>query len=492
MDHDEATRQADREIAGKRDRIRSSPYRLHYHFMAPAGWMNDPNGLVFYKGEHHLFYQHNPYDSCWGPMHWGHATSRDLVRWEHQPVALAPSEPYDRGPSPSHGCFSGSAVVDGEELALIYTGHVEGKEPMQVQCLATGRGGVRFAKYAGNPVIGDVPEEGSRDFRDPKVWRHGDRWYMVVGTSKEGRGKVLLYASPDLRKWDYQGVAFESDGTQGVMWECPDLFPLGGSHVFLVSPVSDVPGKPLYWVGDMDYETGVFEPKLGSTLDYGFDFYAPQTWLDDKGRRLLIGWMQRWSDPIPSQPHGWAGALTIPRELVLEDGVLKQKPAAELAMLRSNPARLDPLAVEQPIAVAELAGQATETLIELNVRETAASVFGIRVACSEDGEERTEIRLDLRKNELTLDRERSGRGAKGVCQAPFAIDSKGRVTLHLFLDASSIELFVNDGEQVVTGRIYPAAGSNRFSLFALGGKACIDRIETWKLESVWEEDRNGS
>ena len=187
LKHQEAIEKANKEVDQKKEIIKNSPYRLKYHFMAPTGWINDPNGLVQYKGEYQLFYQFYPYESKWGPMHWGHAKSTDLVHWEHLPVALAPSESYDFGEVPGHGCFSGSAVVNGEELILIYTGHVDNKEPMQVQCIAASMDGIHFEKYRHNPVIDHYPEEGSPDFRDPKVWNH--QWEMVYGGRFKQGGK---------------------------------------------------------------------------------------------------------------------------------------------------------------------------------------------------------------------------------------------------------------------------------------------------------------
>jgi beta-fructofuranosidase len=166
-------------------------FRQRYHFMAPSGWMNDLNGLIYWQGRYHLFYQHNPFKPEWGAVHWGHASSRDMVHWRHEPIALAPSEPYDLDEKGEEGgCFSGSVVDNDGVLALIYTGavHAEGKT-MQTQCLAESRDGVHFEKHRANPVIACPPETGSRDLRDPKVWRHGDYWYLVAGTCKDGRGK---------------------------------------------------------------------------------------------------------------------------------------------------------------------------------------------------------------------------------------------------------------------------------------------------------------
>ncbi len=203
------------------------PYRLAYHITAPTGWINDPNGLLHFQGEYHVFYQHYPSRPEWGPMHWGHVKSKDLVHWERLPIALAPSESYDHD-----GCFSGSAVDADGTLTLVYTGNVwlneEKTSIKQVQCLATSADGITFLKDCANPVLRHPPhEERSGHFRDPKVWRHEDRWYMVLGTQREGKGAVLVYTSNDLHQWQYLGVVAENDGSLGYMWECPDFFSLG-------------------------------------------------------------------------------------------------------------------------------------------------------------------------------------------------------------------------------------------------------------------------
>jgi beta-fructofuranosidase len=222
--HAELTARADAAVAAAAPRAAQDPHRLAYHFMAPAGWMNDPNGLIHWRAAYHIFYQHNPYEPGWGAMHWGHALSRDLVRYEHRPVALAPSEPYE---SPGGGCFSGSAVDDGGTLTLIYTSTAD----HQAQSIATSADGVHFEKYAGNPVIPAPPPQGNgSDFRDPKVWRHDGAWWMVVGSRDGELGNVLLYRSDDLRNWDFVSVLCQSDGTQGRMWECPDLYPLADRY----------------------------------------------------------------------------------------------------------------------------------------------------------------------------------------------------------------------------------------------------------------------
>ncbi|MFC4972217.1 glycoside hydrolase family 32 protein [Paenibacillus sp. GCM10023248] len=462
-------------------------YRLRYHLMPPAGWMNDPNGLIYYQNEYHAFYQHYPYESSWGPMHWGHAKSKDLVNWEHLPVALAPSETYDAGETGGYGCWSGSAVDDDGVLTLIYTGHVDGRTPTEVQCLATSGDGVIFRKEAGNPVVAGPPEEGGFGFRDPKVWRHDGAWYMVVGYGKDGLGKALLYTSPNLRNWRYLGAAAESDGTMGDMWECPDLFPLGtgDDHVLIISPMNMGATKTMYMTGSLNYETGVFERRYAERLDYGFDFYAPQTFADDSGRRILFGWMNIWGARMPEQERGWMGAFTLPRELTLaEDGTLRMRPAAELTALRGEHRRVSGLTVGAGTVVAlpGVAGDSLEIIAVYDVSNSAEHAeFGLLLRCSEDGSEYTKVVYSAAERKLGVDRTRAGAGDAGVSEVQLEPLADGRVKLHLFLDRSSVELFANDGMKTVTNRIYPAADSVGIKLFAERGAARLESLDAWQL-----------
>lgn len=483
LPHETLTRRADEAARAGADSVQGDPFRLRYHFMPASGWMNDPNGLIQYRGEYHLFYQHYPYGDKWGPMHWGHAKSKDLVRWEHLPVALAPSEFYDLGDKDGYGCWSGSAVESDGKLVLFYTGHVDGRKPTEAQCMAASEDGVRFEKFAGNPVIADVPDEGERfGFRDPKVWRHGDRWYMVVGSGKNGRGQALLYKSAGLTDWEYVGVAAESDGTQGDMWECPDLFPLGGKHVLALSPMNMEGTKNLYLVGEMDYERGVFTPEAQGKLDDGFDFYAAQTFLDDKGRRILIGWMDMWGSKMIAENRGWYGAMTLPRELkLLPDGTLASVPVEELNALRGEELAYEELRLEDGRPRSWSRPAAMEWLAELDSDGTTAKELEIRLTGEPDEEDVTAIRYVFAERKLTVDRERSGMGDGGVSTSVLPPSAGDRIKLRLFADTSSIELFVNDGQRVVTNRIYPRTSSRSLVLEAVGGEVRFTNLKLWSL-----------
>ncbi|WP_051530029.1 glycoside hydrolase family 32 protein [Anoxybacteroides tepidamans] len=477
--------------------IKNHAYRLAYHIMAPVNWMNDPNGLVQFNGEYHVFYQFHPDAPKWGPMHWGHVKSKDLVHWERAPIALAPSEEYDQG-----GCFSGSAVVDDNGiLTLIYTGNVwlnqEQTELKQYQCIATSQDGIHFEKDPNNPVLSEPPFDCQGHIRDPKVWKHEEEWYMVLGTREGNIGKVVLYKSKDLRHWTFVNVVAESDGRLGYMWECPDLFHLDGKDVLLFSPQGIEPDgdrfnnlhQTGYVVGTFDYSTGVLKHGAFQELDKGFDFYAAQTFLDEKGRRILFGWMDMWESHMPTQEHGWAGALTIPRLLELtSDDKMVMKPVPELQLLREGHTRLESISVkpEQAQYIPSIKGDRLEIIAEFSLEEFKGTAFGMKVRCSGDGEEETVFCYDVKESVIIFDRNRSGKGEGGVRRAKLDLKSRHTIKFHVFIDRSSVELFVNDGELVMTGRIYPTEPSELVGVFADGAEATVLSMDAWILKDIWQ------
>ena len=464
--HSELTARADAAVGAAAPLAVRDPHRLAYHFMGRAGWMNDPNGLIQWGGVFHVFYQHNPYRPHWGAMHWGHAVSRDLVHYRHRPVALAPGEPYEL----PNGCYSGSAVDDAGTLTLIYT--AAGREPIrQTQCIATSTDGLRFEKYAGNPVIPAPPDQGDRgDFRDPKVWRHDGAWWMVVGSRDGALGNVLLYRSDDLRAWEFVSVLCQSDGTQGGPWECPDLFPLGDRHVLVISPVGVEPRKSVTMVGDFDYATGRFTPERQMDTDYGPGFYAPQSLVDNAGRRIMFGWMTATWGTSPTRAYGWDGALTVPRLVTpCPDGLPRFSPLPELQALRGE--QLDPDAIR---------GNSLEIIAEFEVSRGAEC--GLSVLRSADGGQETRIVYDEPSRRLTLDWEHSGAVESGRRSAPLDIAAGDRLKLHVFVDRSSVEVFAADGRAVLSARVFPDPGSLGVAPI---GRARPLSLDCWKLTPIW-------
>ena len=284
--------------------------RFQYHFEPEKGWMNDPNGLMQFRGIYHAFFQYNPYDIKWGPMHWGHATSSDLLHWQEQSVALAPTKDYeDEG-----GCFSGSAIEKDGKMYLFYTSvsHALG----QTQSLAISEDGITFNKYEQNPIIRNFPEkDATRDFRDPKVFSYKDEFRMILGTVYENCGRVLQYRSMDLIHWEYMGILYESSDYHDVI-ECPDLFPLQDRWVLLYSKIESGDRHVQFLTGDFDGER--FVSDSAQLPELGPQFYASQTFLSEDGRRILISWFYDWTrDPVEGSTS--AGAFTIPREVSFDE-----------------------------------------------------------------------------------------------------------------------------------------------------------------------------
>lgn len=306
--------------------ISNQPFR--FHFEPETGWMNDPNGLIFWQGKYHAFFQHNPYAPRWDRMHWGHAVSEDLLHWEQLPIALYPDQPYeDEG-----GCFSGSAVEKDGRLCLFYTSVSE--KLGQTQSAAFSDDGIHFEKYPGNPVIFENPM-GYPDFRDPKVTNIDGTWYMVVGTGDETTGKVLLFTSEDLLQWEYVGILFEGAEYAHCI-ECPDFFKLGENYVLMFSKIGETERSTIFVVGD--FENGRLVNYVISRPEWGVDFYAPQTFEAPDGRRLMIGWMYHWGKEAP-EGCCRAGAFTVVRQLQIRSGKVYSYPVQEVQHLLARESR---------------------------------------------------------------------------------------------------------------------------------------------------------
>lgn len=492
---EELLHQSNQSVMKMESQVKNTRFRQRYHFMAPAYWLNDPNGLIQYNGYYHLFYQHNPYSAQWGEMYWGHAVSKDLVHWRHLPIALAPSEKYDS--YEKGGCFSGSAVDNNGILTLLYTGTTgNGKDYSQQQCLAYSTDGIKFTKYAGNPVISAPPADGSKDFRDPKVWKYKDSWYMVVGSSKDNRGKALLYQSPDLKKWEYAGVLAESRGELGTMWECPDYFEVDGKDALTFSPMSTPDQKAdrkcTYLTGDMDYKTGkLFWGTMGE-VDWGFDFYAPQSFLDDKGRRIMIGWANGWDwmpwfrNFGPEFRDGWCGAMSLPREVhACPDGKLRFEPVEELENLREESDCVTDITVVSDSCLKLNAGDGISYEIdaEIDLTQTYASEIGFLLRCSE--EEKTIVACDLKNAQLVFDRTSSDPYSEGIRKCLLESAAKDMLKLRIFVDTCSVEIFADNGRTVMSCNIYPSQKSTGLYFYAKEGHAKVNRIQTWGLSSIW-------
>jgi beta-fructofuranosidase len=469
--------------------VNQSPWKLRYHVTTPAYWMNDPNGFCFYKGEYHLFYQHHPFSPEWGPMFWGHVKSKDLASWEHMPIALAPTENYDKD-----GCFSGSAIEKDGKIYLMYTGNVwtgdnYDTDLKQVQCLAESGDGIHFKKIIENPVIASAPEGDIHPyhFRDPKVWKHEDYYYCVLGSrTKDQHGQVLLYRSVNLIDWEFINVAAKSEGNLGFMWECPDLFRLEGQDVLAMSPQGVKPKGNLYHnlhqagylIGELDYQTGLFKHGDFHLFDYGFDFYAPQTTQDAQGRRILIAWMAMWESEMPEQRDNWAGAMTIPRELSFKDGEIVCNPVPELTNLRQGLVHYEYVTISGEQELANLSGDSYE--LEVQIDAKSASQFGIKLRVDQENHQETILTYDLNEGLLSFDRNKSGQGPIGIRKASVQLRDN-TLYLRIFVDKSSVEVFINEGEKVMTARIYPDEEATGIRFFA-DEEIELNFLNKWSLK----------
>lgn len=462
----------------------STEERPDFHFSSRVGWLNDPNGFSYYEGKYHLFYQYHPYDPYWGPMHWGHAVSEDLLHWEYLPAALAPDQIYDKD-----GCFSGSAVAlpDGRQL-LMYTGVRRipladgGFRDEQTQCLAVGNG-LDYEKYEKNPVLDkkDIPQGCSEaDFRDPRIWRNEDGTYTcaVANLAEDKSGQILLYTSRDGFDWKFKSVLSANNNRFGLMWECPDFFELDGKWVLLTSPQDMLPvgfeyhngNGTLCLIGNYDEEKGTFTEQSDQSIDYGIDFYAPQTVVTPDGRRVMIAWMQNWdTSRLHPQETPWFGQMTLPRELSIRNGRLYQKPVRELDELRRNRVEYKDVLFTDMIKLDGVNGRRVDLEIQIAPGDEANLYKKFAVRFAQNDRYHTAVSFRPYESVLKVDRKFSGSRRAAIHQRRSKVRSEnGRIKLRMILDRFSAEIFVNNGEQVMTITMYTDQTADGISFFADG------------------------
>ena len=463
-------------------------FRPTYHFSPLYGWMNDPNGMVYKDGEYHLFYQYNPYGSKWGNMNWGHAISKDLVNWEHRPVAIAPD---------AFGTiFSGSAVIDHHNTAgfgagaivAIYTQNGD----RQVQSIAYSTdNGRTFTKYENNPVL--VSE--ARDFRDPKVfWYEGTkRWIMVLAVGQE----MQFFSSPNLKDWTFESSFGKGHGAHGNVWECPDLFelPVEGTNEkkwVLLCSLGDGPfgdSATQYFVGSFNGKEFVNEsPSKTKWTDWGKDHYATVTWSNaPAGRAIALAWMSNWqyANDVPTRQY--RSANSVPRDLSLYtsegETYVKVTPSPELLKLRDKGSKKRAFKVDRTYNLDKLLNDNSGTYeIEMTIKNKDADVIGFQLFNSK-GEE-VEMYYNLAEKTFTMDRIKSGevsfsKDFPAVTVAP--VEGGNEMKLRLFVDKSSIEAFGNDGRFAMTNLVFPSEPYNRISFYAKGGSCNVTSFTVYKL-----------
>jgi fructan beta-fructosidase len=489
-----------------KQQVITEQHRPQFHFTPQKGWMNDPNGMVYFKGEYHLFYQYYPDSTVWGPMHWGHAVSKDMVHWQHLPIALFPDN--------LGYIFSGSAVVDeqntsgfgkGNEppLVAIFTyhdmaGEKAKKTDFQSQAIAYSLDkGRAWTKYADNPVI---KNQGSRDFRDPKVMWHkpSNQWIMTLAVADH----VEFYASKDLKNWEKTGEFGKTEGSHGGVWECPDLFPLkvDGTAEKWVLIVNIGNGSPnggsgtQYFIGQFDGKTFQNDNKPTDILwlDYGCDNYAGVTWSNmPDDRHVLIGWMSNWQYAQVVPTKTWRSALTLPRELALkttEKGVrLVQKIVKEREILRGGKMGIATQMVANNY-VLRPKSVANELELNIDLSKTTADDFGVVLSNSKG--EKAIIGYEKTTNRFYIDRTEGG---KKDFENSFAgrhyaqrISTNNILKLNIFVDVASAELFADDGETVMTDVFFPNEDFNQITLWRNKGVFSVEG-QMWALKSVTQK-----
>jgi fructan beta-fructosidase len=475
------------------------PYRLQAHFSPQEKWMNDPNGLVYYKGTYHLFFQYYPKATVWGPMHWGHAVSKDLIHWKQLPIALYPDK--------LGYIFSGSAVIDKDNtsgfgtkgkpaMVAIFTHHdpkgeKAGKSTFQNQSLAYSLDeGTTWTKYKSNPV---VKNPGIKDFRDPKVFWYapGNKWVMTLAT----KDRITFYSSPNLKDWKKESEFGRMLGAHGGVWECPDLIPLKlNGKEYWVLLVSINPGGPnggsatQYFVGHFDGSK--FTPTSTETkwIDHGPDNYAGVTWSNTGNRKIFLGWMSNWLYANQAPTVKWRSAMTIPRELSLKSAAgdiwLASNPVEELENIVTKTINVDAglLAKDNNIFSA-----IKQTPTQYTLKFNTQAVKDYSVILSNNAGEKLVIGYNAKNSRYYIDRTKAGQSGfnkkfTSIAYAP-RLSLSPTSDFELLVDASSVELFADGGLSNLTGIYFPKKPYTRLSIVNNGME--IEDLQIQPLKSIW-------
>lgn len=436
--------------------------RPKFHISPPKGLLNDPNGFIEHNDQYHLFFQWNPFACNHGAKYWAHCVSTDLVHWEYHPTALAPDQDYDL-----HGCYSGSAFDLNGELYLFYTGNLKNDqgERFSTQCLAKATNTTNKVFTKLGPVIYQQPKGYTAHFRDPKIWQHDQKWYCVFGAQTiDLQGQVLLHSSDNAYDWECLGP-IAGDNINGLsdfayMFECPDLFSLNDRDVLIGCPQRNEQHENRiktthnngYFIGDLDYQKKDYIHGSFRTLDQGFEFYAPQTTEDSKGRRLLSAWVGIPDEnEQPTVETGWLHTLSLVREL--KNNKIYQLPADEHKVLRKNRHKFK-LPDSNNIVLE------TNNCYELEVcAKNIQKQFRVRLA--EENDNYLSIVFDADTHTLTVERVCSQQKTK---YRSFPLIKAEELKLQVFFDHSIIEVFINNGEEVFTSRVFPKENKSKVAI----------------------------
>jgi len=484
MDFTKVKEYEEKSILEKKEIVEKDFWRQKYHIQGIVGLINDPNGFSQFNGKYHMFYQWNPLGTNHKNKTWAHSVSSDLLHWERMKTALRPDTWYSKD-----GVYSGSAIVDDDKLYLFYTGNVKDSEGNResYQCLAVSSDGENFERW--EPSIVNQPDGYTRHIRDPKIWKKDGKFYAVIGIQGENlEGKAVLYSSENIKDWKFEGeIAGANHGKIkdfGFMWECPDYFQLKDEKtgeikdLLIFSPQGLEPEGDLYnnkyqtgyLFGKLDYEKPEFEILSDFVeIDRGHDFYAPQSMEDDKGRRLVVGWMGiPEEEDFPTVRNEWLHCLTLPRELKVIDGKLYQLPIKEMESIRGEK-------IEFSGKVAGEVKVGTGVTYELKAKfSDFNSDFGLKLRTGKSSE--TVLKFDYNDKKFVLNRTKGEQPDKRLRKVYLGDISELELTV--FVDNSSVEVFINGGAEVFSSRIFPEKDADGISVFA--DKDVNVEIEKWE------------
>lgn len=465
--------------------------RPQRHFALQKGWINDPNGLVWFKGQYHLYFQCNPYSNEWDKMHWGHAVSQDLVHWKECGLALFPDQPYEdyqRG-----GCFSGSVVeYEGRIYAFYAAVAMQDEKIIPTVCMAYSEDGYTFVKPKDNPIIAECPCE-SRDFRDPKVIFYKDRWQMVVGGSSgdaadlKSHGRIYLYHSLDLYHWTYDGILYEAQDGEGTMFECPDLFKIDGQWVITASPMNRTDFRPtIYMTGILNFKNCLFCREYFGTLDYGPYYYASQVYYDKYNRPVSIAWLGGWEwmpwihDHGPSEKNGYRGIMSFPRLVGMgKDRKLQMIPYTEKET-ESLSGKENCNELKHGIQTAKnMICRAAGELMPADAEHTVWHLQGtltrkkstseVSFIFSDGDDHRIRITLDFLFGNLITDFSESDQWTRnGIRIYKADIENEEEILFDVMRDGNVIEIYLFDGKYNVTTLFYPTDGKVQMAVHTKG------------------------
>ncbi len=464
------------DFVSKNKGSRNDKYLPTYHFAPEIGWINDPNGFSKYRGKYHLFYQYNPFSAVWGQMHWGHATSDDLIIFKHEKIAISPIEEGVEGGA----AFSGTAIeVDGKHIVM-YTEHWGYK---QVQSVAISDDGITYKRLANCPVITEknLPSGFTMEhFRDPKImYRSGKYIALIALKDNEGNGNIAAFKSNNLIDWEYKGLTLKHIPKMGTMWECPDMVTIGDHDILTISPqwMSDVGLKyanlhsSAYFIGKFDVETLKYDFIMYDEIDRGLDFYAPEM-IVDGDRVLMIAWMNMWerTQPTKELEHNWAGSMTLPREVIMKNEKLYFRPIQEIKKYRGKLNKSSGELCENTVLIKN------SEIYELELELKNINAEFIKLELFKVGNESVELSYSKITKELIFDRSNCGVKIEG--NREYEINSNQRrvnmgiisdLKLQIFSDKSSIEIFINDGEYVITSLVFPTYSNSIVEISSCNG-----------------------